>query len=249
MAEALGVQPVERSRLSKQITVQLCRMISEGHLRPGDRLPSERELASRLNVSRTSLREALRELEIAGIVATRQGGGTYVRAFADDALLSPLLLMLDVRGDLVGDLIEVRIIFEPEIAARAAVRATDADLAELERLLQAQQRMVEANTQGGAWLLLDRQFHMAIARGAHNEVSVRVTSVITEMLQDARRHFLASDQRMHHAFTHHQRIVSAIRAANPLHAHEAMLRHLRDVETFVLQGITDDDVKLPIPLP
>ena len=95
-------------------------MIRQGQLRPGDRLPSERDLSEQLHVSRASLREALRALEIAGIVTSRQGGGTRIREVFDDGILSPLSLVLDASTDLVGDLWEVRSIFEPAVASRAA---------------------------------------------------------------------------------------------------------------------------------
>ena len=234
MSEPPLLAPIERSRLSKQITVQLCRMIGQGQLQPGDRLPPERELAELLGVSRSSLREALHVLEMAGIVTIRQGGGTFVRELAGDGLLSPLLLMLDVRGDLVGDLLEVRIMFEPETAARAAQRATAEDLAELERNIAAQGRLVAAGQPGDGWLALDRQFHVAIARASHNEVAVRVTGFITEMLQDVQRHFVASDERMQHAFARHQQILLAVNESEPQRARATMLEHLREVERFVL---------------
>jgi GntR family transcriptional repressor for pyruvate dehydrogenase complex len=236
MSDKLVVAPIQRSRLSEQIVIQLCKKIGQGQFRPGDRLPPERELADQLQVSRTSLREALRVMEMAGIVSVRQGGGSYVREFADDGLLSPLLLMLDARGDFVGDLIEVRIIFEPDVAARAAVRATREDLHELERIVHAQEEGVGV-VPGDAWLVLDRQFHIAVARASHNEVSVRVTRFITEMLKDARRHFVASDERLRQALSRHQAILTGIRGGDALRARNAMLQHLRDVEEFILQGV------------
>lgn len=246
MDEQLIVAPIQRSRLSKQITVQLCRMIAQGQLQPGDRLPPERELTEMLQVSRTSLREALRVLEMAGIVAIRQGGGTFVRQLADDGMLSPLLLMFDVRGDLVGDLFEARVIFEPETAARAALRATDEDLIELDRLIRAQEQLTGVHAPEDAWLRLDRQFHITVARAAHNEVSVRVTRFITEMLQDVQRNFVASDQRVARAVVRHREILDAIRATDAKHARQAMLQHLREVEEFVLQGVPAEDAGVRI---
>ncbi len=238
MSEQPLLAPIERSRISKQITIQLCRMIGQGQLQPGDRLPPERELAELLQVSRASLREALRVLEMAGVITIRQGGGTFVRALADDGLLSPLLLMLDVRGDLVGDLLEVRIMFEPETTARAALRATADNLAELERNVAAQGRLVEAGERSDDWLALDRQFHVAIARASQNEVAVRVTRFITDMLQDVQRHFVASDQRMRHAFARQQQILLAVSEREPRRARDTMLQHLREVERFVLREVT-----------
>jgi GntR family transcriptional repressor for pyruvate dehydrogenase complex len=240
MDEQLIVAPIQRSRLSKQITVQLCRMITQGQLQPGDRLPPERELTEMLQVSRTSLREALRVLEMAGVLTIRQGGGTFVRELDDDGMLSPLLLMFDVRGDLVGDLFEVRVIFEPEMAARAALRATDDHLAELDRILRSQEQLTGSHAPDDAWLRLDRQFHIAVARASHNEVAVRVMRFITEMLQDVQRNFVASDQRVARAVARHREIFEAIRETEAKHARQAMLQHLREVEEFVLQGVAGE---------
>lgn len=240
MSDKLVVTPVQRSRLSEQIVIQLCQMIGQGQLQPGDRLPPERDLADRLQVSRASLREALRAMELAGIVTTRHGGGTVVREFANDGLLSPLLLLLNVRDDLVGDLLEARLIFEPETAARAAVRATADDLAALERIIRRQQELLGADP-GAPWLQLDRQFHIALARASRNEVAVRLTSYLMEMLPDAARHFVASSERLERAMTRHQQIIHAVRAGDAQHAREAMLHHLREVEEFVLRAVVADD--------
>lgn len=240
MRDRLVVAPVQRARLSEQIAVQLCQMIGQGKLRPGDRLPPERELADQLQVSRTSLREALRALELTGVVTTRPGGGSYVRQFADDGLLSPLLLLLHVHGDLVGDLLEVRLIFEPETAARAAVRATSDDLAELERIITAQGELLDADPDD-SWLQLDRQFHIAVARASRNEVSVRMTRFVMDMLPDAARHFVASPERLRQALVRHREIDHAIQSGDPHQARVAMLQHLREVEEFVLRGVVSGD--------
>ncbi len=239
--------PVLRSRLSEQIVVQLCQMIRKGQLRPGDRLPSERELSERLQVSRASLREALRVLEMAQVVTTRQGGGSYVREFADDGMLSPLMLLLDVHGDMVGDLIEVRIIFEPETAARAAVRATADDVTNLERIIQSQEELIDREP-GDPWLLLDQQFHIAIARASHNDVSVRMTRFITEMLQETRRHFVTSDERVRQALSRHHEILDGIREGDAQRARSAMLQHLHDVEAFILKGVVTGDDRATLEL-
>src|SRR5688500_9783718 len=125
-----------RSRLFHQVVVDVCRLIRDGGFGPGERLPAERELAERLGVSRPSLREALRALEISGIVESRHGGGPYVRDSFDPGFISPLALALETSGDATGDLWEVRIVFEPPIAARAAMRATDDELDRLEVLVE-----------------------------------------------------------------------------------------------------------------
>jgi GntR family transcriptional repressor for pyruvate dehydrogenase complex len=244
MSDPLAVVPIRRSRLSQQIVVQLCQMIRQGQLRPGDRLPPERELSEQLQVSRASLREALRALEIAGIVVARQGGGTYVREVFDDGILSPLSLVLDASIDLVGDLWEVRSIFEPAVASRAAIRAQPDDIARLEQIVEEQHGFLDREVPNDAWLESDRAFHVAVARASRNEVSVRVIRLINELLQEGRRHFATQSDRREHAYIWHRDIFAHIRDGQPQQAREAMMQHLREVEEVIVGEViapaTDD---------
>jgi len=234
MSDPLAIVPVRRSRISQQIVVQLCQMIRQGQLRPGDRLPSERELSEQLQVSRASLREALRALEIAGIVASKQGGGTYIREVFDDGILSPLSLVLDASTDLVGNLWEVRSIFEPAVASRAALRAQPDDLTALEQIVEEQRTFLERDMPNDVWLESDRAFHVAVARASRNEVSVRVIRLINELLQDGRRHFATQADRRQRAYIWHREIADWIREGQSQHARDAMLAHLHEVEEVII---------------
>jgi GntR family transcriptional regulator, transcriptional repressor for pyruvate dehydrogenase complex len=241
MSDPLAIVPIRRSRISQQIVVQLCQMIRQGQLRPGDRLPSERELSEQLQVSRASLREALRALEIAGIVAAKQGGGTYIREVFDDGILSPLSLVLDASTDLVGDLWEVRSIFEPAVASRAAIRAQAGDIAALEQIVEQQHGFLDREMPNDAWLESDRAFHVAVARASHNEVSVRVIRLINELLHEGRRHFATQSDRREHAYIWHRDILAHIRACEPQQARDAMMRHLREVEEVIVEEVIAPD--------
>lgn len=234
MSDSLAIVPIRRSRVSQQIVVQLCQMIRQGQLRPGDRLPSERELSEQLQVSRASLREALRALEIAGVVVAKQGGGTYIREVFDDGILSPLSLVLDASTDLVGDLWEVRSIFEPAVASRAAIRAQPDDIAALDRIVEQQHDFLNRDIPNESWLESDRAFHIAVARASRNEVSVRVIRLINELLHEGRRHFATHSGRREHAYIWHRDIFARIRAGEPQQARDAMMRHLCEVEEFIV---------------
>ncbi len=209
-------------------------MIRQGQLRPGDRLPSERDLSERLQVSRASLREALRALEIAGIVASKQGGGTYIREVFDDGMLSPLALVLDASTDLVGDLWEVRSIFEPAIACRAALRAHADDIAAMEEIVAQQESFLQQDMPNEEWLESDRAFHIAVARASRNEVSIRVIGLINELLHESRRHFGTHAERREHAYIWHRDILGHIRANQPQQARAAMMQHLQEVEEVIV---------------
>lgn len=240
MSDQTIVKPVQRSRLSQQIVLQLLASIREGRLQPGDRLTAERELADQLQVSRSSLREALRTLEIAGLVESRHGGGTYVRdAFAGTGGtggtgVSPLALLLQSSGDTVGDLWEIRLIVEPEIAARAAVRAAPEDLDKMEELLHRQEAALgDAETALG----IDREFHTALAHASRNAVAVRVLELIGSLLLAGRGHFIASTERQKSALRRHREILAAVRDRSPDEAGTAMRRHLQEVESYIVAAL------------
>lgn len=231
------VEPVRRSRVSQQIVAQLCQLIREQRVQPGDRLPPERELAEQLEVSRSSLREALRTLEIAGLIESRHGGGTYVRDVVEHGF-SPLALVLYASGDSIGDVWEIRLIFEPEVAARAALRATPDDMTALDQILDHQARHVDCED---LTLKIDRDFHRALARASHNAVAVRVVELIGALLRESRGHFITSVQRRQQVLAAHQRIVEAVRIRQPLAAQAAMLSHLQEVEANILGTIVEEE--------
>lgn len=240
MSQDFGIEPVKRSRLSQQIVIQICRLIRQGQFQPGDRLPPERELAERLAVSRASLREALSALEIVGMVTSRHGGGTYIRDSFIDGVLSPLALVLEPTGDTVGELWEVRIMFEPAMAALAATRATAEQLEMLEEILQRQEREIEhADHDNSDWVDLDREFHITLARASQNMVAVRVVHLINELIHEGRRYFTTSHERRNHAYMRHCAIVEEVRKRNPAAAEQAMLRHLQEVEEFILGELVE----------
>src|SRR6478672_12734293 len=121
--------------IKEDVTVRLLstfkRLISEGALVAGSRLPSERELAENFQVSRSSLRQALKVLEIMGVISQRVGDGTYLNPVAPSVLDEPMEFLILLNGISFHELMEARVIVEPELAARAATRATPESLARL----------------------------------------------------------------------------------------------------------------------
>lgn len=226
-----------RSRLFHQVVIDLCRLIRDGGFGPGERLPSERDLAERLGVSRPSLREALRALEISGIVETRHGSGAYVRDAFAPGLISPLALALEASGDVTGELWEVRIVVEPPIAARAALRADADDLARMEASVEAMFALANAPDHHDRILAVDREFHALIARASRNSVAERVIQLINQVLFESRRHFTGSTERRLQACLRHRAILDALRARDSAAARDAMLAHLHEVEDYILGGL------------
>src|SRR5690348_4949912 len=156
----LLIEPVRRSRIYEHIVEQIRALIREGRWAPGDQIPPERELAERFRVSRTSVREALRALEMQGIIDSRQGGGTFVRTADTEALVPPLAAAI-LRGRReLAEVLEVRELIEPGIARRAAERATDEHVSELESLLDKQRECIVA---GRPFVDEDTAFHYTLA--------------------------------------------------------------------------------------
>ena len=128
------LEPIKRSRLYEDVIKQIMNLIKNGILKPGDQLPTERELSEQLKVSRTSIREALRSMEMAGFLESRvgAGGGTYIKEVTIDSIISPFADMLSIHNVSVLELLEVRLILETEVARLAALRRTEDDLIEID---------------------------------------------------------------------------------------------------------------------
>jgi GntR family transcriptional repressor for pyruvate dehydrogenase complex len=181
----MGFDQVRQRRLSDDIVEQLERMILEGTLKPGGRLPAERALAEQFGVSRPSLREAIQKLTAKGLLISRQGGGNYVVESLGSTFSDPLLHLLESSPDAQRDLLEFRHTLEASCAYYAAIRATDVDR---ERLRQAFDTLqdcysrsseVSRAEEGAA----DASFHLAIAEASHNAVLLHTIRGLFDLLK------------------------------------------------------------------
>lgn len=228
--------PVKRSRLYEHIVEQIRTLIRDGRWGPGAQLPSERDLAERLRVSRTSVREALRVLEMQGVLETRQGGGTFVRATDTEALVAPLAAaILQGRREL-AQILEVRELVEPGIARAAAERARPEHIAELDRLLD---RQAECIARGESFVDADTAFHATLAAAADNAILDRLHSIILDLLRESRESYLYSADRPQRSLRGHQAILAAVRAHDPDAAWQAALSHISEVRDGILQALDD----------
>ncbi len=181
----MGFDQVRQRRLSDDIVEQLERMILEGTLRPGGRLPAERALAEQFGVSRPSLREAIQKLTAKGLLVSRQGGGHYVVENLGSTFSDPLLHLLESSSEAQRDLLEFRHTLEASCAYYAAIRATDVDRARLREAFDALQdcysRVDEVSRaeEGAA----DANFHLAIAEASHNAVLLHTIRGLFDLLR------------------------------------------------------------------
>ena len=225
-----GFESIRRNKVYEEVARQLERMILK-KLHPGDKLPSERELAETLGVSRSSIRDAIRSLELIGLVEPRQGSGTVVREISADTVMNPLTNVLRHKVELVTELIDFRKMLEPPLSARAATHATEDELAEMEEILHRQETRFRA---GELAIEEDSEFHYAIAMASGNSVVLKVLDVLMDLLRDTRERSLQTEGRPHKSLAGHRKILAAIKKRDAEAAKAAMRRHIEDVEEIVL---------------
>lgn len=224
-------EPIRKTRIYEEVAAQIQRLISDGRLKPGDRLPPERELAEAFSVSRTSVRDAIRVLEMMGLLEPRQGEGTLVRDLSPDSLVNPLASLL-VRNRLrMAELLDVRKMLEPPVAGRAAAHATDAELTQLQDILRRQEEKVR---RGELAIDEDSEFHYTIALAARNSVVLRVLDVLMDLLRESRERSLQVTGRLQRSFDGHRRIMAALLAHDAALAEAAMRQHIEEIEYVLL---------------
>jgi GntR family transcriptional regulator, transcriptional repressor for pyruvate dehydrogenase complex len=236
----LVIEPVKRSRIYEHIVEQIRALIREGRWAPGDQIPPERELAERFRVSRTSVREALRALEMQGVIDSRQGGGTFVRTADTEALVPPLAAAILRGRQELAEVLEVRELIEPGIARSAAMRASAEHISELEALLEKQRQCI---AEGRSFVDEDTAFHYTLARAADNHILLRLHNLILDLLRESRQSYLHVPDRPQLSLRGHEAILNAIRGHDPQAAYDASLEHISEVKEGILRALASDTAK------
>jgi len=227
-----GFEAIHRSKVYQEVARQLERRITE-ELKPGDLLPPERALVRMLGVSRDSVRNAIRTLELMGLLEPRQGIGTVVRSPAAKSS-NPLATALLEKRKMVAELIDVRKMIEPPLAGRAALHITGDAIADMEDILVRQKAKV---LQGELGIEEDSEFHYAIALASDNSVILKVVDVLMDLLRETRESSLQVEGRQEKSLAGHHRILSALKLGDAAAAEAAMRRHLQEIETVVLKKL------------
>jgi GntR family transcriptional repressor for pyruvate dehydrogenase complex len=219
---------VRTSRLYEQIVQQIEASIVKGDLKPGDQLPAERDLAQRFGVSRTAVREAVKALREKGLVEAYSGRGTFITDGTTQAVRQSLDLMVKI-GQPEGSthLAEVRAILEPEIAALAAVRIQDAELATMRDAVAAMDRAGAKDPE--LYIEADLDFHLALAEGAANPLILSLLDSIVALLREQRLRIFRVPGGPERGQIHHKRILDAVERRDAEKAREAMRAHLSQV--------------------
>jgi GntR family transcriptional repressor for pyruvate dehydrogenase complex len=227
--------PVQANRVFEQIAEQIERRILSGEIQVGDRLPTERELAEQFHASRTAVREAMKSLAQKGLVDMRPGRGTIVIDGTSRAMRNSLELMMQLglvrRSE---NLVEVREILEPEIAALAAARATEEQIAMLRECVA---QMDASLGDADAFIAADNAFHQTLATSTHNEIIRWLVDSIVSLLSEQRKHIFAVSGGPERGQVHHKLLLEAVIRHDPAAARQAMQAHLRQVREDVATSL------------
>lgn len=223
---------VNRSTLSEEIAARLLDLIKAEQLRPGDKLPAERELAATMHVSRPVLREALRALAIMNVVEIRQGAGTFITSLEPQALVSHLDFVFSKDPVALAQVIETRRILEAGNVRLAAVRANPAQLAHLDDLVR---DLRGAVGDPDRFSTLDIAFHDAVCEAAGNFLLAQFMQIINTLAKVSRERTGAGRATRALALADHEAILEALHTGSPDAAEAAMTAHLDHVEAALRQ--------------
>jgi GntR family transcriptional repressor for pyruvate dehydrogenase complex len=223
MRDIILFEKLEKLTYSELIIEKMKELILDRKLGPGDRLPSERELALEFGVSRASIREAIKALTALGLLETRTGDGTYVRPNLGESVLEPLSWAVLLAEGVGPDLAETREVIEPSIAGLAAERAT---ASEKKQLLTTLNAMREAVGNPPAFAQADLEFHLALAKAAHNQILLEVMNGLQRLLFGLITSHVIEIEDQKRCLRKHVDVYEAVVAGDAAKAREAMLGSL-----------------------
>ncbi|AKA69168.1 FadR/GntR family transcriptional regulator [Clostridium scatologenes] len=227
----------KKTRVYEKVIEKIKELIGKGELKCGDRLPSERELCEQLNVSRTSVREALRVLEILGLIECKIGEGNFVKDSFEDSLLEPLSMTFMLHGSKTDEILDLRKFTEPGMAALAAKNINEEQLKEIEELVN----LLNSTENEEECAELDKKMHYKIVQASGNYlvstmmfaastlVETYIENVLTNMFRNVENKNIVKKQ--------HEDIIQAIKKHDSEAASMAMLKHLEYTDGYISEII------------
>ena len=217
-----------RERLYEQVADHIDGLISDRKLKVGDRLPPERELATRLGVARGVVREAVRLLTVKGLVTVEPGRGTFIVERGAQSISDHLSRLSRMGKFTLEDLNELRRVLEVEIAGLAATRAQPEDVAELRRTIDVMEENLDSPEE---YIAADLAFHLALAKATQNHMFSLLIGVIVDLLQESRRLIVQVPGAPQRGQIWHREIASAVARGDSDNAGAAMEKHLQQVQS------------------
>jgi GntR family transcriptional regulator, transcriptional repressor for pyruvate dehydrogenase complex len=227
-------QPIERNSIAEQVARKLLELIRIRNLKPGDMLPPERELAAMMQVSRPSVREAIRGLQIVGVLKARQGYGVYVSALDAAELLAPLQFLLTLNAQNIDALYEIRALVDPGVAALACQRISTADVQRLKQLTEAQRDLLLDPL---SYRTSDLKFHTIIWEATSNAIIVRTSLSLYLLGLEYRRIASETSGVLRQSLLDHEEIVDALERRDSDGVRRGVEKHLRNVHRSTVDAM------------
>ncbi len=216
------LSPVKSTKIYEMVMEQIKDIVKKGELKSGDKLPPERYLSEKLEVSRSSIREALKTLQIVGLIETRHGDGNFINDNFENSLLEPLSIVFMLLGSKSSDVLELRKIIEPETAALAARNITKEQLKELREIADELNNTSDVETCAS----LDKKFHYKIAQASGNHlistVIFSISSLIEKYIENSKVYTFNKEL----VKIHHEEICRALEAHDDAAVATAVKKHL-----------------------
>ena len=227
---------VKISRKPDKVYKQLVSMINSGRIKPGERLPSERDLSSYLGISRQSLREAIYRAESVGLIEVRQGEGSFVVSSARENLKDPVTALLEEHAGKIFDFLEMRKLIEGWSAARAAETAGEDDLSAMENTLRDMNDVVPTDK---GWERVDTDFHLQIVNATQNVVAIHIMHTLRDTFHTyfRMRRIVTKARRKEILLRQHSEILDAIRQRNASLAKRRTLKHLDFIGKLIVEDM------------
>jgi len=225
-ANSVQYEQIEGTRLYEKVAAQIQQRITDGELKPGDRLPPEHVLVREFGVSRTVIREAIQSLKTRGLVSVKHGSGVFVSEPTVDMVSELFSTLFQFKGASVYDLHEAREILEVEIAALAAERASEEDKAELFEKLEWMEKTCGSLRE---YVELDLIFHGILARATGNQIFLLLLEPLVDLLRQSRLKATQAPGGVQGSFRGHRAIYESIERGDKEGARLAMREHLREV--------------------
>lgn len=233
----------QRATVAGETVERIAEMIRSGQYGPGDRLPSERQLAQQLQVSRTSVREALSRLETLGLLEGRHGLGTFVKVPSSEIIQASLFPHILSDKKTLEKVFEIREIIEVEAAARAAKRATSYHLSSMRRWVEEMETCIARSNVDGI-VTADVEFHRQVIIATGNQILVDLMDSIADLLRAMRRDSIKLPELLSEQTAGHRAILAEIEAGRSQGAARAMRDHLRSVILHVKDAWSENDRSL-----
>ena len=221
------------TKVYEQVVERIKNMVEDGELKMGEKLPTERAMAEELSVSRASIREAIRSLEVIGLIESKQGAGNYIKKDFNDILLEPLSMMFMLKQGSSMDIYELREVLELSTIMLSAKRINEKELEKLKNLIHMfKESDIESNN-----VIIDKEFHYTIVKAANNQLITNLLNVVSQLMDkfitDLRKNILESSENKEKLLDLHERIYLALEAKDDYKAYIALKEHFKLIKEYI----------------